>query len=622
MDCAIRELSKYHTLSVIGPAQSKPLLPDTVRAYQSIGQGALSYLLCALPLAILAALRMRPDVVLAGSGLTAPVARLIALIFRAPYAVMVHGLDIIVEHTVYQRLFVPCLHSADSIIANSEHTRTLALGAGIANYRIRVLHPGVEFPPPDAHGFRANLGIAPERPLLLSVGRIVARKGLPAFIEHTLVPLTRRYPELIFAVVGEEPRSALVATDSEFQRVRDTITRCRMERHVMLCGRLDDNALQAAYREADALVFPVLDTPGDVEGFGMVAVEAAAHGLPTFAFRVGGVPNAILDGVTGELAPAGNYNVLTAKLAEYIASAFKRQYAAQCLIHACANSWSIYGRRMSDILVATTERTNRGRSSGYQYGYSTLHPKVNDPISRERKAATALAVIQEHLGRNVAGLHIADIGGSGGVMAAHFAREGAIVTVVDIDEAAIDSARARLQIENLKFRVGDAMCLDFPDESQDIVLCCHVYEHVPDSYRMMSEIRRILKAGGICYFSAGNRFTWREPHYGLPLLSVMPPFLAHYYLRLMRRGHFYHERHLGYYGLRHLVAPMRLHDYTRAIVTKPEKYHASYMIRPDSLTQHAAAALLVLVPQLFPNFIWLLEKPAPSSAPVKSYHDG
>ena len=78
--------------------------------------------------------------------------------------------------------------------------------------------------------------------------------------------------------------------------------------------------LHAAYAEADALVFPVLELPGDVEGFGMVALEAAAHGLPTFGFRSGGVPDAVQEGRTGELVSASDYGGLAERLANHLAS--------------------------------------------------------------------------------------------------------------------------------------------------------------------------------------------------------------------------------------------------------------------------------------------------------------
>jgi phosphatidylinositol alpha-1,6-mannosyltransferase len=58
---------------------------------------------------------------------------------------------------------------------------------------------------------------------------------------------------------------------------------------------------------ADLHVFPILELAGDVEGFGMVALESAAHGLRTAGFAVGGVPDAVEQGVTGELVPPADY---------------------------------------------------------------------------------------------------------------------------------------------------------------------------------------------------------------------------------------------------------------------------------------------------------------------------
>jgi phosphatidylinositol alpha-1,6-mannosyltransferase len=551
-------------------------------------------------------------VILAGSGLTAPIARIVSMVARAPYAVLIHGLDVIVPNRLYQTVFVPCLRAADALIANSEHTAELARKAGMRADAITVLHPGVEFPAPEARGFREKFGIGPKQPLLLSVGRIVHRKGLPAFIAQSMPALMERFPDLMFAIIGEEPAAALHRPGAEIPAIREAIARKGIEDSVKLCGGVTDELLHAAYAEADALVFPVLELPGDVEGFGMVAVEAAAHGLPTFGFRSGGVPDAVRDGNTGELVAAGDYRGLADRIARHLATREARAYREACLAHAKAHGWSHYGARLESSLGSITKRAERGTQlpRGYQYGYSSLHPEVNDAVSRERKANTALAVIEHHLGRSLHGLRVVDVGGSGGVMAASFARAGAFVTAIDIDEPAIVTARERFKdIANLEFQVGDAMALDLPDKSTDVVLCCHVYEHVPDAARLMSEIHRVLRPGGICYFSAGNRCTWREPHYGLPLLSVMPPALAHHYLRLLGRGDFYHERHLSYGGLRRLVNAMELHDYTCAIVEDPARFGAEYMIHPGSMTQRAARTVLNLLPQIFPNFIWLLKRP-------------
>jgi SAM-dependent methyltransferase len=80
--------------------------------------------------------------------------------------------------------------------------------------------------------------------------------------------------------------------------------------------------------------------------------------------------------------------------------------------------------------------------------------------------------------------------------------------------------------------VADALHLPFADDSLDVVICSHVYEHVPEPVQMFREIHRVLCMGGVCYFSAGNRLMWNEPHYNLPLLSVLPRPLAHLYIRL------------------------------------------------------------------------------------------
>jgi phosphatidylinositol alpha-1,6-mannosyltransferase len=614
---AVNELARKHHVTVIGPAGCAQTLPAQINTHEALGHGAFAYLSSALPLALISALSERPDVILAGSGLTAPIARIVSVVARAPYAVLIHGLDVIVPNRLYQTVFVPCLRAADVLIANSHHTAELARTAGVKADAITVLHPGVEFPAPEASGFRERFGIGAEHPLLLSVGRIVRRKGLPEFITQSLPALRERFPELMFAIIGEEPAAALHSPSAEMLAIRRAIARQGLEDSVTICGRVSDELLHSAYAEADALVFPVLELPGDVEGFGMVAVEAAAHGLPTVGFRSGGVPDAVREGITGELVATGDYRGLAHRLVRHLATRESGAYQEACIAHAEAHGWSHYGARLGSSLGSITKRSGRGTqlTRGYQYGYSSLHPEVNDPVSRERKANTARAVIEHHLCRSLRGLRVVDVGGSGGVMAARFARAGAFVTAIDIDEAAIVTARERFKdIANLEFHVGDAMALDLPDKNIDVVLCCHVYEHVPDAARMMSEIHRVLRPGGICYFSAGNRCTWREPHYGLPLLSVMPPAIAHRYLRLLGRGDFYHERHLGYGGLRRLVSTMELHDYTCAIIEDPARFGAEYMIHPGSMTQRAARTVLKFIPQIFPNFIWLLKRPTGSAA--------
>ena len=97
-------------------------------------------------------------------------------------------------------------------------------------------------------------------------------------------------------------------------------------------------------------MFPVRDMPGDVEGFGMVAIEAAAHGLPTVAFDVGGVADAVADGVSGRLVRSGDEEAFAAAvLAELAQAGTGRRERARAF--ATSFSWERFGREVADAVV-------------------------------------------------------------------------------------------------------------------------------------------------------------------------------------------------------------------------------------------------------------------------------
>ena len=131
---------------------------------------------------------------------------------------------------------------------------------------------------------------------------------------------------------------------------------------------------------------------------------------------------------------------------------------------------------------------------GYQHNYSEIVPAMCATEERERKARTIAAVLADFLKQDVSSLSVLDLGSSSGIitdsLAAHFAK----VVGVDIDVPAVASAARTYTRANLSFAVGDAMHVSFPDETFDVVICSHVYEHVPDAAVLMSEVRRMLKA--------------------------------------------------------------------------------------------------------------------------------
>ncbi len=245
----------------------------------------------------------------------------------------------------------------------------------------------------------------------------------------------------------------------------------------------------------------------------------------------------------------------------------------------------------------------------YQYGFAGRDEAMYDRKQRELKARTMLAVLRDHYDGKITGLQCLTIGGSTGIIDNFLAGYLGHVTSVDIDAPAIAYAKATFDRKNLDFLVGDAMNIPLQSEQFDVVVCSQVYEHVPDSRRMMEEIFRILRPGGVCYFAANNRFMFDEPHYNLPLLSVLPRRLAHLYIRLSGKAHFYYERHLSYWGLKRLVAHFNIYDYTRMIIADPHKYAADYMLAPGSRKAAIARLISQYIYWLVPGYVWLLKKP-------------
>ncbi len=245
----------------------------------------------------------------------------------------------------------------------------------------------------------------------------------------------------------------------------------------------------------------------------------------------------------------------------------------------------------------------------YQYNFSEKHKdEMYNIQTRERKAATIVAVLRDHLKSGIRSSSVIDIGCSTGIITNLLSFHVNKIVGIDIDETAIDFAKKNHLRNNLTFKTSDAMHICYPDNNFDIAICAHIYEHVPDASILMSEIYRVLKPGGICYFAAGNRLNIIEAHYQLPFLSIIPKRFAHFYLRLTNKGTHYYEKHLTHRGLKKLTRDFEIIDYTGKIIENPIFFHAEYMIKNRSLKAIIARKIVKYAYFLCPGYIWLLRK--------------
>jgi phosphatidylinositol alpha-1,6-mannosyltransferase len=218
----------------------------------------------------------------------------IARLARLPLVVYAHGEEITGWRKAGKfRAKVYVYRHADSIIANSDFSRTELLKLGIRPERISLIQPGVDverFRPGLPHDdLRAALGLGAGCKLILSVGRLSRRKGFDQTI-RALAQLRAQGLDVAYAVVGTGP-------DRDY--LESIARQCGVQPWVHLLGHVQPDDLPRWYCAADVFAMPNRAIGGDTEGFGMVFIEAAACGKAVVAGRDGGTADAVLDGTTG-----------------------------------------------------------------------------------------------------------------------------------------------------------------------------------------------------------------------------------------------------------------------------------------------------------------------------------
>lgn len=115
-------------------------------------------------------------------------------------------------------------------------------------------------------------------------------------------------------IIGDTPNQSLNKNLQSKDLILSTAKKYQIEHQIIFTGNIsDDEILSSFYYLADLHIFPVKHIPDDPEGFGMVAIEAAAHGTPTVAFATGGIVDAVKDNTTGFLIQNADYDTFSSR---------------------------------------------------------------------------------------------------------------------------------------------------------------------------------------------------------------------------------------------------------------------------------------------------------------------
>jgi phosphatidylinositol alpha-1,6-mannosyltransferase len=216
-----------------------------------------------------------------------------------PYLCYVHGEDVTAAATSREQRFLArqVLRRAACVIANSRNTQRILLDEwNLPVERVRVLHPGVDterfVPAPRDYAVRGRLGWG-ERRVVLTVGRLQKRKGQDMMI-RALPALRRAVPDVMYAILGDgEERIAL----------EELVDQEDVRQNVQFLGEADDETLLRCYQQCDLFALPNRQVGVDIEGFGMVLLEAQACGRPVLAGASGGTAETMRVPQTGRIVP-------------------------------------------------------------------------------------------------------------------------------------------------------------------------------------------------------------------------------------------------------------------------------------------------------------------------------
>lgn len=238
----------------------------------------------------------------------------------------VHGLDVVHPNAFYQRFIRKNLAQLDQLIAVSQATKKACLTRGMDASKVTVVKNGVDHELADTKlqpdfltKFAKQRGIPLHgKKILVTMGRPVKRKGFSWFVREIVPQLEE---DTILLMIGPRKNELpfywkylpkFVQTQIELATgmandelaLKASLQDPSIKDKVMEVGKLPFPEVLQLLAAADLFIMPNIQVPGDMEGFGLVALEAALCGTPVLAAGIEGIQDAVQDGKNGYLLPS------------------------------------------------------------------------------------------------------------------------------------------------------------------------------------------------------------------------------------------------------------------------------------------------------------------------------
>jgi phosphatidylinositol alpha-1,6-mannosyltransferase len=274
---------------------------------------------------------------------------------KLPFVIYAHGNEVLdVNNSSWMKPKLS-LQRAARVLANSNFTAKLVAAAGVDPRHILVLHPGcnVELFRPDVDCSSVRQQLLPNRQptrVILTVGNLVARKGHDMVL-RALPQVLKDVPSTTYLIAGDGPKRTELEELAQQLEVRN---------HVVFAGQVGNEVLPQLYALADVFAMPCRAElqACDVEGFGLVFLEASACGKPVVGGNCGGVPDAVENGVTGWLVDPRDPDEIATRIAELLknpamAGTFGKQGRERVVREF---TWDRFATRLREVLFSVVCR--------------------------------------------------------------------------------------------------------------------------------------------------------------------------------------------------------------------------------------------------------------------------
>jgi len=216
------------------------------------------------------------------------------------------------------------INRSNLTFTNSQSTKDEFVGIGTPARKMEVVTPSVDptlfTPQIDGTRVRRKFGLEDKR-IVLTVARLGAIKGHDRII-RALPAVVKEAPNVVYLIAGDGP---------ERPRLEQLVDECGTRDHVVFAGYVPDEELPEYYAACDVFAMTSIQVPNqDVEGFGIVYLEASACGKPVIGSRTGGVAEAVADGESGLLVDPSNQREIEQVLVRLLSDeAYARQLGEQ-----------------------------------------------------------------------------------------------------------------------------------------------------------------------------------------------------------------------------------------------------------------------------------------------------